>query len=139
MTRARALTLVEILAASVILAAAGGAMASVLRDASAASRRASLQRDALLAYEAWRIADSGGHADASGGPWEWRDPRGGLWRMTMTSDPAPPESDDEAVALEWGAVVVEAWREDSSSGGAYEVVFTAPRVRRAAPTEATTP
>lgn len=139
MTRARALTLVELLAASVILAAAGGAMASVLRDASSAARRARLQRDALLAYEAWRSADSRGHADASGGPWEWRDPRGVLWRVTMTSDPAPPESDDEAVALEWGAVVVEAWREALSAGGAFEVVFTAPRVRRVAPAEAIAP
>lgn len=139
MTRARALTLVELLAAAVILAAAGGAMASILRDASAAVSRASLQRNALLAYEAWRNADSGGHADASGGPWEWRDHRGVLWRVTMTTEPAPSASAGEAVVLEWGAVVVEAWREASSDGGAYEVIFTAPRLRRAEPTEASTP
>ncbi len=136
MTRARALTLVEILAAAVILAAAGAAMASVLRDASSAARRARLQRDALLAYEAWRNAAD---ADQSRGPWEWRDPRGVLWRVTMTNEPAPLEGADDAVALGWGAVVVEAWREASSAGGAYEVVFTAPRVRRATPAEAAAP
>lgn len=135
MTRTRALTLVELLAASVILAAAGGAMASILRDASSAARRTSLQRDALLAYDAWRNAD---HTDVSAA-WEWRDHRGVLWRVTMTTEPAPPESAGEVIVLEWGAVVVEAWREASPAGGAYEVVFTAPRVRRAAPAEATTP
>lgn len=121
----RGLTLVELLASAVLLSAAGAAIATIVRDAGAAARRADRTRRALALYDEWRVAcaSSGDEAKsfATNGVWEHADGDGSVWRVRVGADAQESASSvegpttDTSERVAWAFVIVELARDPESS------------------------
>lgn len=102
------LTLVELLAAAVILSAISAAGVSIVRDSAAAAERALSLQLARAALERWdRETDWATDADKAR-DWRWLDQAGRTWRVRVEQDTTP-------AATSAGAVFPESRRDESDS------------------------
>jgi len=96
----RALTLIELLAATAILSAVAAAGAALTTDARLGAASAQRQLAALEALGRWRLRDT-----SRDEPWSWTDDEGAPWRMRVEAlppDAAPPAiEDDPRLVLVW--------------------------------------
>lgn len=110
----RGLTLIELLAALVILSSVAAAGASILRDAAGAARRAEVQGAAIAALDRWSAeALLDGAIEKS--EWTFRDEAGRDWRVRVEPGEraGPPRGAEEAgfdperLDAAWSTVFVE--------------------------------
>lgn len=112
----RGLTMVEVLAATLVLAAVAASTVAALRDARGASARAALMRDALGVLERWAGVTRAADDEA---PWRWTDERGRAWVVRAERIDAAParggggagggaaEPDEPRLDVAWLALRVE--------------------------------
>lgn len=116
------LTLLELLAATVILSAVAAMGATLLRDAREAAGRSAVSMAAARALQRWRVEER--PAGASAEPWSWSDEAGRTWRITMTGGDDPDSSGSgtgatasmDQLSTSWRTVVVEFTGDSRTSG-----------------------
>ncbi len=133
----RGLTLIEVLAATVILAATAGAGSAVIQRARGAFGSAALTHEALhilAVYDRERIEAVD---EPVGSPWEFVAGDDRVWRITTTSEPLPEDAqiDERFQALVWTIERVET----RNARGAFETVFTRRTLTPAPPEDTTSP
>lgn len=120
------LTLVELLAAAVILSAMAAAAVSVQRDAATAAASARQRNQALDVLELWRSISVDQQSD-----WHWNDAQNAAWRVRIEPDsngsPEPRRDAGDLESLPWESVIVE--RRDATVGDFIEAL----RLYRPAP------
>jgi prepilin-type N-terminal cleavage/methylation domain-containing protein len=93
----RGLTLVEMLAAVVLLSAVTGACISILQDAARTTTAMPLDLEAAAALEAWSLQPSGGGESATPPDlWAWVAPSGNEWSVADLVHMAAPPSEADA-------------------------------------------
>ncbi len=123
----RGLTLVELLAALVILSAVSAAGVSILRESTAAARRASLLLDAMAVLEQWEQETHAEKASVeSTSTWLWTDAAGRHWRVredqaegpfaAAASLDGPGEESSAPIELNWREIVVEVALDEAAGG-----------------------
>ncbi len=129
----RGLTLIELLAATVILSMLAAAAVSVQRDASRAAARARLTEQAVDVVERWLGLPTAPHAppdQREAGDWSGADERGRWWRIRVEAEVEPTDlTDDNPWSLDgpWESIIVE------TATGPDEAFVEALRLRRSAP------
>lgn len=130
----RGLTLIELLAATMILSAVVAAGVAVLKEARAAMPDERATREALSVLERWRV-ESRQEPDE---PWQWASPEGERWRVRVEEPDAQPDADDHDDAdplrlkLQWAVIRVER----SDERGEMREVLALPVLRRAGAADA---
>ncbi|MCA9293224.1 MAG: type II secretion system protein [Phycisphaerales bacterium] len=136
-----AFTLLELLAALVILSAIAGASAALLRDARAMQQDASLARDALRMLNQWEALGRPGLEAAPESPptgpiWSCRDKQNRQWCIGLQSDPddrptIEAQADRAVLAVDVQWLIIEF----EQPGGAPTEVLRIPRLTLAEPEE----
>lgn len=111
MRRQPGLTLIELLAAVVILSAVAAAAARLTQETRAGVQATQLQLDAIAVMERWRLD----HPELNGdtGAWSWTDENDRSWRISVSPEPlmTPPSASETALAIRWLRIEISCARE----------------------------